>query len=68
MAKNDNKNKKELAAVVWINESKEVLKSFPTDVRKALGEDLYRVQSNVKPKDFKSVSYTHLTLPTKRIV
>jgi len=51
MAKDEKKI--ELAEVVWVNDSKEVLKSFPVAVRKELGEDLFRVQAGVRPKDFK---------------
>lgn len=39
------------AELVWEGDSIEVVRRFPQDVRKELGEDIRRVQMGVKPKD-----------------
>ena len=39
------------AELVWEGDSLEVVRSFPQDVRKELGEDIRRVQMGVKPID-----------------
>lgn len=42
-----------LAEVAWIGDSREALRSFPSDVQKDLGYALYRVQLGQKPPDSK---------------
>ena len=37
----------------WIGRSLEVVRSFPGDVRRKLGEELRRVQEGLRPKDWK---------------
>lgn len=39
------------AELVWEGDSIEIVRRFPQDVRKELGEDIRRVQMGVKPKD-----------------
>ncbi len=42
---------REPAELVWEGDSLEVVRGFPQDVRRELGEDIRRVQMGVKPKD-----------------
>ncbi len=42
---------REPAELVWEGDSLEVIRGFPQEVRKELGEDIRRVQMGVKPKD-----------------
>jgi len=39
------------AELVWEGDSLEVVRGFPQEVRKELGEDIRRVQMGVRPKD-----------------
>lgn len=42
---------REPAELVWEGDSLEVVRGFPQEVRKELGEDIRRVQMGVMPKD-----------------
>lgn len=42
---------REPAELVWEGDSLDVVRGFPKEVRKNLGEDIRRVQMGVKPKD-----------------
>lgn len=44
------------AELIWEGDSRDVVRSFPEGVRKKLGEDIRRVQTGEKPKDFKPMS------------
>ena len=39
------------AELVWEGDSREVVREFPQDIRKELGDDIRRVQMGVKPKN-----------------
>lgn len=39
------------AELIWEGDSLDVVRSFPTEIRKELGEDIRRVQCGVRPKD-----------------
>ena len=41
------------AELIWEGNSLDVVRTFPQDIRKVLGEDIRRVQTGVKPKDGK---------------
>jgi phage-related protein len=43
----------EVKPVHFIGSSRDDLREFPSDVRKALGEELLRVQNGLMPVDFK---------------
>jgi phage-related protein len=42
---------REPAELVWEGDSLDVVRGFPQEIRKDLGEDIRRVQMGVKPKD-----------------
>ncbi len=44
------------AELVWEGDSLEVVRGFPQEVRKELGEDIRRVQMGEKPKDGRSMT------------
>lgn len=44
-------NDREPAELVWEGDSLEVVRGFPREIRKELGEDIRRVQMGEKPKD-----------------
>jgi phage-related protein len=43
----------EMKPVLFIGSSRDDLREFPAEVRKALGDELLRVQSGLAPVDFK---------------
>jgi phage-related protein len=43
--------------VEWLGDSKQVIKSFPDDVKMDLGADLYRLQKGLEPNRLEIFSW-----------
>jgi phage-related protein len=42
---------RQIAELVWEGDSLDVVRAFPAEIRKELGEDIRRVQCGARPKD-----------------
>ncbi len=45
--------KREPAELVWEGDSRDVVRGFPDDIKKKLGEDIRRLQQGVRPLDYR---------------
>ena len=45
----------ETKSILFVGSSRDDLRAFPAEVRKALGEELLRVQNGLMPVDFKPI-------------
>lgn len=48
--------RRDLAAIVWEGDSKEVLQSFPDGVRQNLGFQLWQLQRGERPTDYRPIA------------
>lgn len=46
-----NKEERQPAGLIWEGDCLDVVREFPQEIRKVLGEDIRRVQTWVKPKN-----------------